>query len=151
VAFFLHPVTIFPVKSNFLPSGEMPWQHGSGRMVKRIAVLVLFLIILVIMIVFTRLNPGLVEIDLAFGTVQSSIPLAFTTTFVMGWLFGSGFWHSSVVYSACVHDDIRNGMVVRLIVHGHLRCPAYQRTAAIAQSTALVGIRNPKSEKPATF
>jgi len=40
------------------------------------------------MLVFTRLNPGLVEIDLAFGTVQSSIPLAFTTTFVMGWLFG---------------------------------------------------------------
>ncbi len=66
----------------------MPWQHGSGRMLKRIAVLVLFLIILVIMLVFTRLNPGLVEIDLAFGTVQSSIPLAFTTTFVMGWLFG---------------------------------------------------------------
>jgi uncharacterized integral membrane protein len=88
VAFFLHPVTIFPVKSNFLLSGDMPWQHGSGRMVKRIAVLVLFLIILVIMLVFTRLNPGLVEIDLAFGTVQSSIPLAFTTTFVMGWLFG---------------------------------------------------------------
>ena len=66
----------------------MPWQHGSGRMLKKIAVLVLFLIILVVMLVFTRLNPGLVEVDLAFGTVQSSIPLAFTMTFVMGWLFG---------------------------------------------------------------
>ncbi len=57
-------------------------------MFKRIAVLVLFLIILMVMLVFTRLNPGLVEIDLAFGAVESSIPLAFTVTFVMGWLFG---------------------------------------------------------------
>ena len=57
-------------------------------MLKRIAVLVLFLVILVVMFVFTRLNPGLVTIDLAFGTVESSIPLAFTATFVFGWLFG---------------------------------------------------------------
>lgn len=57
-------------------------------MFKRIAVIVLFLTILVIMLVFTRLNPGLLKIDLAFGTVESSIPLAFTVAFVMGWLFG---------------------------------------------------------------
>lgn len=57
-------------------------------MLKRIAVVVLFLVILVIMLVFTRLNPGLLEIDLAFRTVESSIPLAFTVTFVFGWLFG---------------------------------------------------------------
>jgi putative membrane protein len=57
-------------------------------MFKRIAVLILFLIILVIMLVFTRLNPGIVTIDLAFGSVDSSIPLAFTMTFVFGWLFG---------------------------------------------------------------
>lgn len=57
-------------------------------MLKKIAVIVLFLIILVVMLVFTRLNPGLVEIDLAFGSVESSIPLAFTMTFVVGWLFG---------------------------------------------------------------
>ncbi len=57
-------------------------------MFKRIAVIVLFLVILTIMLVFTRLNPGLIEIDLAFRTVKSSIPLAVTVTFVMGWLFG---------------------------------------------------------------
>ncbi|MFQ5982454.1 MAG: lipopolysaccharide assembly protein LapA domain-containing protein [Woeseiaceae bacterium] len=57
-------------------------------MIKRIAVLALILIILVVMFVFTRLNPGLVEVDLAFGTVESSIPLAFTVTFALGWLFG---------------------------------------------------------------
>ncbi len=57
-------------------------------MIKKTAVIILFLVILMIMLVFTRLNPGLVEIDLAFGTVESSVPLAFTVTFVMGWLFG---------------------------------------------------------------
>ncbi len=57
-------------------------------MLKRTAVVVLFLTILMVMLVFTRLNPGLVEIDLAFGTVELSVPLAFTVTFVMGWLFG---------------------------------------------------------------
>ncbi len=57
-------------------------------MVKKVAVIFLFLVILMIMLVFTRLNPGLVQIDLAFGSVESSIPLAFTVTFVMGWLFG---------------------------------------------------------------
>jgi len=57
-------------------------------MLKRIAVLLLFLIILAVMLVFTRLNPGIVEIDLAFGRIESSVPLAFTVTFVLGWLFG---------------------------------------------------------------
>jgi uncharacterized integral membrane protein len=88
VAFFRHPVTIFPVNPSFLPAVDVLRQHWSGQMLKRIAVLVLFLVILVIMLVFTRLNPGLVEVDLAFGTVESSIPLAFTVAFAMGWLFG---------------------------------------------------------------
>jgi hypothetical protein len=30
----------------------------------------------------------LVTLDLAFGTVQPSIPLAFSVTFVIGWAFG---------------------------------------------------------------
>ena len=87
MAFFRHPVTIFRVKPILLPT-DVDWQHWSGRMLKRIAVVVLFVIILLVMLVFTRLNPGLVEIDLAFGTVESSIPLAFTVTFVLGWFFG---------------------------------------------------------------
>ena len=57
-------------------------------MLKRIVILVLFLVILVAMLIFTKLNSGLIEIDLAFRTVTSSIPLAFTMTFVMGLLFG---------------------------------------------------------------
>lgn len=40
------------------------------------------------MLWFTRINPGVIEIDLAFGTIQPSIPMAFSVTFVLGWLFG---------------------------------------------------------------
>ncbi|HZD52249.1 MAG TPA: LapA family protein [Woeseiaceae bacterium] len=57
-------------------------------MLKRIGLVLLVLILFVIMLVFTRLNPGTLEIDLAFGTVDASIPLAFTVVFAAGWLFG---------------------------------------------------------------
>ena len=57
-------------------------------MFKRVGAILLVLVILGLMLVFTRLNPGSVEIDLAVGTVQSSIPLAFTVAFAAGWLFG---------------------------------------------------------------
>ncbi|HLT90796.1 MAG TPA: LapA family protein [Woeseiaceae bacterium] len=57
-------------------------------MLKRIGFIVLALVILLAMVVFTRLNPGMLEIDLAFGRVRASIPLAFTVAFAAGWLFG---------------------------------------------------------------
>ncbi|HWM28128.1 MAG TPA: LapA family protein [Woeseiaceae bacterium] len=57
-------------------------------MIKRIGLILLVLLILGLMLVFTRLNPGSVEVDLAVGTFQSSIPLAFTVAFAAGWLFG---------------------------------------------------------------
>ena len=37
---------------------------------------------------FTNSNPGIVSLDLAYGIVRPSIPLAFSVTFVMGWAFG---------------------------------------------------------------
>jgi uncharacterized membrane protein YciS (DUF1049 family) len=57
-------------------------------MLKRIGIGVLIVAIFVIMLWFTSNNPGVVEIDLAFGVVQPSIPLAFSVTFVFGWAFG---------------------------------------------------------------
>lgn len=57
-------------------------------MLKRIGVVLLILIILVAMLVFARLNPGLIRIDLALVTFESSIPLAFAMAFAAGWLFG---------------------------------------------------------------
>ena len=57
-------------------------------MLKKIAVLLVFVVILISMLVFTRLNPGLINVDLVFAAVETSIPLAFTVTFILGWLFG---------------------------------------------------------------
>jgi uncharacterized integral membrane protein len=57
-------------------------------MFKRIGAVLLVLLILGLMLVFTRLNPGTIHVDLAVGAVESSIPLAFTVAFAAGWLFG---------------------------------------------------------------
>ena len=57
-------------------------------MIRKIAVASLIVIIFALMLWFTRINPGLIEIDLAFGTIEPSVPLAFSVTFVLGWIFG---------------------------------------------------------------
>lgn len=57
-------------------------------MLKKIGVGILVLIILIFMLAFTSSNPGFVDIDLFFLTVRPSIPLAFSATFVLGWVFG---------------------------------------------------------------
>jgi uncharacterized membrane protein YciS (DUF1049 family) len=57
-------------------------------MIKKIGALLLFLLLAVAMFVFTDSNPGTVDIDLVLGTVNSSIPVAFTVAFAAGWLFG---------------------------------------------------------------
>ncbi len=57
-------------------------------MLKRIGIGILILLIFLLMLWFTNSNPGDVALDLAFGTVQPSISLAFSVTFVIGWAFG---------------------------------------------------------------
>jgi putative membrane protein len=57
-------------------------------MLKRIGLLILIILIAAIMLTFTMGNTGMIDIDLAFTTVTTSIPLAFTVTFALGWLFG---------------------------------------------------------------
>jgi uncharacterized integral membrane protein len=57
-------------------------------MLKRVGIGILVLLIFLLMLWFTNSNPGVVTLDLAFGTVQPSIPLAFSVTFVIGWAFG---------------------------------------------------------------
>jgi uncharacterized integral membrane protein len=57
-------------------------------MLKRIGIGILVLLIFLLMLWFTNSNPGVVTLDLAFGVVQPSIPLAFSVTFVIGWVFG---------------------------------------------------------------
>ncbi len=57
-------------------------------MLKRISIGILVVLIILLMLWFTNSNPGVVSLDLAFGTVQPSIPLAFSVTFVIGCAFG---------------------------------------------------------------
>lgn len=57
-------------------------------MIRKTAIALLILVIFALMLWFTRINPGLISIDLAFGTIEPSIPMAFAVTFVFGWLFG---------------------------------------------------------------
>jgi len=65
-------------------------------MLKRIGVIALVLVTFVLMAWFTSINPGEVPIDLAFGTIKPSIPLALAVTFALGWVFGL---LSMVIYS----------------------------------------------------
>ena len=57
-------------------------------MLKRIGLAILIVLIVVVMATFTANNTGMIDIDLAFTEVTTSIPLAFTVAFAMGWLFG---------------------------------------------------------------
>ena len=57
-------------------------------MLKRIAVIVLVVIIFAAMLVFTYHNKGTLDIDLILTTVTTSVPVAFTIAFAIGWLFG---------------------------------------------------------------
>lgn len=57
-------------------------------MLKRIGIGILVVLIFLLMLWFTNNNPGVVTLDLAFGVVQPSIPVAFSLTFVIGWAFG---------------------------------------------------------------
>ena len=57
-------------------------------MLKRIGLAILIVVIVIAMATFTANNTGPIEIDLAFAKVNTSIPLAFTVAFAIGWLFG---------------------------------------------------------------
>ena len=57
-------------------------------MLKKIGIGLLVVFIFLLMLVFTSSNPGYVDLDLFFITVRPSIPLAFSVSFVLGWLFG---------------------------------------------------------------
>ena len=57
-------------------------------MLKR-AVLILVVVALAIAIfAFTSVNSGMMEVDLLFGKVNTSVTVAFVVAFAVGWLFG---------------------------------------------------------------
>jgi uncharacterized membrane protein YciS (DUF1049 family) len=57
-------------------------------MLKRIGLAVVIILIAIVMATFTANNTGMIDIDLAFARFTTSIPLAFTIAFAVGWIFG---------------------------------------------------------------
>ena len=57
-------------------------------MLKRIAVIVLVVIIFATMLMFTYHNKETVDVNLILTTVTTSVPIVFTISFAIGWLFG---------------------------------------------------------------
>lgn len=57
-------------------------------MLKKAGLILLLVVIFGVMVVFSYLNTGDVEINLAFISVTTSVSIAFTVTLVAGWLLG---------------------------------------------------------------
>lgn len=57
-------------------------------MLKRIITAVIFIAALAVSALFTSLNPGEIELDLAFATVQTPLGLAFVLALAGGWVLG---------------------------------------------------------------
>ncbi len=57
-------------------------------MMKRIGLLLLVLIILLVMLTFTALNSGTIDLDLAFFAGTFPVSVVLVATFVVGTLFG---------------------------------------------------------------
>jgi len=57
-------------------------------MLKKAGLILLLIIIFGVMVVFSYLNTGDVEVNLAFVSITTSISIAFTVTLVAGWLLG---------------------------------------------------------------
>ena len=57
-------------------------------MLKRAALLILVILVAIAVFTFSSRNQGTIDIDLAFVEITASIPVAFTVTLAIGWLFG---------------------------------------------------------------
>jgi len=57
-------------------------------MLRFVIYLLLILLVALAGASFASLNPGNVRLDLAFGVVETRLSLAFSVTFLLGWLAG---------------------------------------------------------------
>lgn len=57
-------------------------------MLKRTILVLVVIVIGVAMFAFTSVNTGAIAVDLLFTQVETSIPVAFSIAFAVGWLFG---------------------------------------------------------------
>ena len=64
-------------------------------MLKRALTVLVAIAVIAAMFTFTAVNKGDIEIDLLFVKIPTSVPIAFTVSFAIGWLFGlacMGLW-----------------------------------------------------------
>lgn len=57
-------------------------------MIRKTVTGIAIVLVLIVVIVFTKLNGGPITVDLAFFSVDTQKPLAFVVAFVTGWIFG---------------------------------------------------------------
>ena len=57
-------------------------------MLKKAGLILVLIAVAAVVIVFSHLNTGLVEIDLAFTSIETSTSIAFIVTLLIGWLLG---------------------------------------------------------------
>lgn len=57
-------------------------------MLKRAVLVLVVIVIGVAMFAFTSVNTGMIAVDLLFAKVETSIPVAFSVAFAVGWVFG---------------------------------------------------------------
>lgn len=74
-------------------------------MLKKAGLIVLLLLIFGVMIVFSYLNTGQVEINLAFLSLTTSISIALTVALAIGWLLGV---MSMGLYALRIANERRN-------------------------------------------
>lgn len=57
-------------------------------MLKRAVLVLVVIAIGIAMFAFTSVNSGTISVDLLFAEVETSIPVAFSVAFAVGWVFG---------------------------------------------------------------
>ncbi len=57
-------------------------------MLRNLSYFLILLVVLLLVIVFAALNPGSMELDLAFASFELQKSLALTLMFAVGWVFG---------------------------------------------------------------
>ena len=57
-------------------------------MLKKAGLILVLIAIAAVVIVFSHLNTGLIEIDLAFASIETSTSIAFIVTLLIGWSLG---------------------------------------------------------------
>lgn len=57
-------------------------------MLKRAVLLLVVVALAIAIFAFTSVNSGTLEVDLLFGSVTTSVTVAFVVAFAVGWLFG---------------------------------------------------------------